>query len=108
MSLRARNCDPLEKWHDLVQFVSLEEKKRLKDEALLAQTFYDMDVMLRLFYKDLTGEDLSKEKGINSRWEERVYGEGVPDSNMVFLEYLTNEFHLNPRPKLILIVEAKI
>ena len=107
MSLRARNCDPLEKWHDLVQFVSLEEKKRLKDEALLAQTFYDMDVMLRLFYKDLTGEDLSKEKGINSRWEERVYGEGVPDSNMVFLEYLTNEFHLNPRPKLILIVEGR-
>lgn len=107
MSLRACSCDPLENWHDLVQFVSLEKKKRLKDEALLAQTLYSMEMMLRLFYKDLTGKDLSEEKGINYKWKERVYGEGVPDSNMAFLEYLTNEFHLNPRPKLILIVEGR-
>lgn len=107
MSLRACSCDPLENWHDLVQFVSLEKKKRLKREALLAQTFYSMEKMLRLFYKDLTEQDLSEEKGINYKWRERVYGEGIPDSNMLFLEYLTNEFHLNPRPKLILIVEGR-
>jgi chorismate mutase len=107
MSLRACSCDPLENWHDLVQFVSLEKKKRLKDKALLAQTLYSMEMMLRLFYKEFTGKDLSEEKGINYKWKERVYGEGVLDSNMVFLEYLTNEFHLNPRPKLILIVEGR-
>lgn len=107
MSARARYRDPLENWHDLVQFISLDKKKRLKRDALLAQTFYAMEMMLRLFYKDLTGQDLSEEKGINYKWKERVYGEGVPDSNMVFLEYLTNEFHLNPRPKLILIVEGR-
>jgi hypothetical protein len=107
MYLRARSYDPLENWHDLVQFISLEKKKRLKGKALLAQTFYAMEMILRLFYKELTGEDLSVERGINYKWKERVYGKGVPDSNTIFLEYLTNEFHLNPRPKLILIVEGK-
>lgn len=107
MSARARYRDPLENWYDLLQFVSLEKKKRLKREALLAQTFYSMEKMLRLFYKDLTGQDLSEENGINYKWRERVYGEGIPDSNMLFLEYIANEFHLNPRPKLILIVEGR-
>ncbi|MDP3110668.1 MAG: hypothetical protein Q8M71_01015 [Thermodesulfovibrionales bacterium] len=107
MSSRSRYCDPLENWYDLVQFISLEKKKRLKGKSLLAQTFYAMELMLRSFYKNLTGQDLSEKEGINNKWKERVYGEGVPDSNMTFLEYLTNEFHLNPRPKLILIVEGK-
>lgn len=107
MTLRARNCDPLENWHDLIQFVSLERKKRLKEDALLAQTFYSMEMMLRLFYKELTGQELSEDFGSETNWKERVYGKGVPDSNMIFLEYLTNQFHLNPRPKLILIVEGR-
>lgn len=107
MALRGRTCDPIEDWYDLVQFVSLEKKKRLKGEALLAQTFYSMEMMLRLFYKDLTGEDLSEEKGINYKWKERVYGDGIPDSNMLFLEYLANQYHLNPRPQLILAVEGR-
>jgi len=107
MAVRARTYDPIEDWHDLVQFVSVEKKKRLKKEAQLAQSFYAMEMMLRLFYKDLTGVDLSEEKGINYKWRERVYGEGVPDSNMLFLECLANQFHLNPRPKLILVVEGE-
>jgi hypothetical protein len=107
MSMRARFCDPLAEWYDLVQFVSLDEKKRLKKDALLAQTFYSMEMMLRLFYEDLTGQALCNDVGAESKWKERVYGEGVPQSNMIFLEYLTNKFHLNPRPKLILIVEGK-
>lgn len=107
MSLRARYCDPLENWYDLVQFISLERKKRLKREALLAQTFYSMGMMLRLFYKELTGQELSEDIGSENNWKEKVYGKGVPDSNMIFLEYLTNQFHINPRPKLILIVEGR-
>ena len=103
----AYRCDPLEGWYDLVQFVSIDRKKRLKGDAALAQTFYSMEMMLRLFYKDLTGVSLREYIGIDPDWKERLYGKGVPDSKMAFLECLTNEFHLNPRPKLILIVEGK-
>ncbi len=107
MSMRARSCDPIEDWYDLVQFVSLEKKKRLKREALLAQTFYCMEKMLRVFYKGITDDELSEDFRSDSKWKERVYGKGIPDTNMAFLEYLTNQFHLNPRPKLILIVEGR-
>lgn len=107
MSSRAHYCDPLADWYDLVQFVALDRKKRLKGDAALAQTFYSMEMMLRLFYKDLTGINLREYVGIDPDWKERLYGKSVIESNMAFLECLTNEFHLNPRPKLILIVEGK-
>jgi hypothetical protein len=35
-----------------------------------------------------------------------VYGEGVTQNDLLYLELLANEFHLNPRPNLILIVEG--
>lgn len=107
MSSAACDCDPLENWYDLVQFISIEKKRRLKGAALLAQTFYAMEMMLRMFYKDLTGVGLSVDCDLEPKWKERVYGKGIPDTNMPFLEYLTNEFHLNPRPRMILVVEGK-
>lgn len=107
MSSAACDCDPLENWYDLVRFISIEKKQRLKGSALLAQTFYAMEMMLRMFYKDLTGIGLSEDCGLEPKWKERVYGKGIPDLNMDFLEYLTNEFHLNPRPRMILVVEGK-
>jgi hypothetical protein len=107
MSHHAHSVDPLSDWYDLIQFVSLDRKKRLKNEALLAQTFYSMEMMLRFFYKDLTGEELSEYRGVDPDWKDHYYGKNVTDSNMMFLEYLTNEYHLNPRPLLILLVEGK-
>jgi len=54
VSRDAQSADPIEQWYDLVEFVSLEKKKQLKDNAQLAQTFYAMEKMLRLFCEDLT------------------------------------------------------
>lgn len=106
LALDAKSVDPLEKWYDLVDFVSLNKKNKLKGNALLAQSFYAMEKMLRLFYEDITGERLyppSESKG----WErDKFYGEGVTNDVFQYLEFLTNEYNLNPRPKLILVVEG--
>lgn len=99
MSLSARHCDPIENWYDLVQFVSLEKKKRLKGDALLSQTFYSMEMMLRLFYKDLTGQKLPEDFGAERGWKERVYGKGVPDSNMVFFGVPNERISSEPKTK---------
>jgi hypothetical protein len=45
-----RYSDPLEKWHGLIRFVSVEKRKKLKGDALKAQAFGEMAKMLRLFY----------------------------------------------------------
>jgi hypothetical protein len=65
-----------------------------------------MEEMLRLFYHDLTGEKLCGPDE-SPRWRlSYFYGEGVPENELQFLELLTNQYHLNPRPRLILVVEG--
>lgn len=99
--------DPLADWYSLVRFVSIEQRKRLKGKALLAQTGYPMEEMLRLFYHDLTGEKLCGPDESPSWRLSHFYGEGVPENELRFLEFLTNQYHLNPRPRLLLLVEGK-
>ena len=106
LSMDAEYVDPLENWYGLISYVSLEKKKKLKGKALLAQLIYSMEHMLRLFYKELTHEKLYP-PGENSTWKrDNFYGEGVTDNDLRYLEFLANEYHLNPRPKLILVVEG--
>lgn len=106
LSLDAQFADPLERWYSLVSFISLEQKKKLKGKALLAQLIYSMEHMVRLFYWELTGEKLFPPNE-NITWkQDNFYGDGVTDNDLQYLEFLTNQYHLNPRPKLILIVEG--
>jgi hypothetical protein len=106
VSRDAQNADPLKHWYELINFVSIEEKKQLKGNALLAQTIYSMEQMMRLFYEDITGEKLdSPSEGSGFRLE-NYYGKGIVENNLKYLEFLTNQYHLNPRPRLILFVEG--
>ena len=106
VAVDAKYVDPLERWYGLVSFVSVEKKKQLKGRALLAQTLYSMEQMLRLFYEELTGDKLYPPDE-SPHWEkDRFYGEGVTQNELQYLEFLTNQYHLNPRPKLILVVEG--
>lgn len=106
ISLEASTIDPLQRWYDLVSFVSMEKKKELKGKALFAQTLYSMEHMLRLFYEDLTGVKLYPPDESPFWKKDNFYGEGVTENELQHLEYLTNLYHLNPRPKLILVVEG--
>ncbi len=107
ISLDAQFVDPLERWYGLVSFVSLEQKKKLKGKALLAQLLYSMEHMIRLFYKDLTDEELFPPNESTTWKQDSFYGDGVTDNDLQYLEFLANQYHLNPRPKLILVVEGK-
>lgn len=106
IAIDAKNVDPLEHWYELIKFVSVEEKKQLKGNALLAQLIYSMEEMIRLFIEDVSGEKLcSPSEG--SRFKlENYYGKGIVEDNLRYLEFLANRYHLNPRPKLILVVEG--
>ena len=99
--------DPLRDWYELVSFVSLNKKAKLKGDAQFAQFGYDMEHMLRLFYLDLTGIKLplpDEGRGWNRNLK---YGGGEADSPLRHLEFLVNEYNLNPRPKALLIVEGE-
>lgn len=106
VAIDARFADPLEHWYGLISFVSVDQKEKLKDRALLAQTLYSMEHMLRLFYKDIVGDELPQPDEMQERWKDRFYGDGVTKNELQYLEFLANQYHLNPRPSLILVVEG--
>jgi len=105
-ALDASWLDPLENWYRLIRFISVEQRGQLKGKALLAQTLYEMEEMLRLFYHDLTAERLYAPDESPSWTPSDFYGEGVPEDELQYLEFLTNQYHLNPRPRLLLFVEG--
>lgn len=106
ISLDAKVVDPLERWYGLISFVSLQQKKKLKGKALFAQLLYSMEHMIRLFYKDLTSEELFPPNEGTAWKQDDFYGDGVTENDLQYLEFLANQYHLNPRPKLILVVEG--
>ncbi len=106
IAAEARYVDPLAQWYALITFVSVEKKRKLKGNALLAQTLYSMEHMLRLFYREVTGETLPEPDESRNWTKDKLYGDGVTENELEFLEFLTNSYHLNPRPRLILIVEG--
>jgi hypothetical protein len=105
----ATSVDPLVAWYELISFIAVDQKEKLKGGALFAQSLYVIEGMLRLFYEDVTSEKLPTPDegwGWDRKAKEEFYGEGVIENNLLFLELLTNRFYLNPRPKLVLIVEG--
>lgn len=98
--------DPLEHWYALVSFAALPKKEKLKGDALWAQLGYSIEHMLRSFYRDLTEEALLP-PGQQPGWgSDNKYGAGVAGNPLRHLEFLVNEYNLNPRPKAILLVEG--
>lgn len=103
--MEASKDDPLDRWSDLVQFVRKSKKEQLKDAALLAQTWRVLGRIINLFHRDLTG-DFIYFYGKDIKTKERIYGQGIPQNDLAFLEYVSNKFGVNPRPKLFLFVEG--
>jgi hypothetical protein len=102
---QARNIDPLDGWQDIVGFFKQNHKDHLKGNALLAQNFHLMAKLLNLFNKDITGEQ-HYEFDKSPTDKEAFYGKDTLNNDLRFLEYLTNQYGINPRPKLILVVEG--
>ncbi|MBP7817073.1 MAG: hypothetical protein KA085_13165 [Phenylobacterium sp.] len=106
LSAQQRFANPLDAWRALTRFVALTERKRLKGKALLAETLGEMAEMHRLFHRLAFGVALPdpNETGFP------LGGPAPPpvaDDPYSALEWVTNRFHLNPKPKLVLIVEGQ-
>ena len=106
LALNQSWVDPLEHWYPLVQFVALDERERLKGDALLAQTIRDGALMLRRLHHDLYGVELPPVNEVGGtviqhmpelevRWDPRRH-----------LEFVANRFGVNPQPTLVLMVEG--
>ena len=99
--------DPLASWHDLVQFVSVEQRNKLKKDALMAGTLLTGAHMLRHLYSDLYGEELPEPNEVSGTRIIHVPELDVRKDARRHLEFVANRFGVNPQPKLLLILEGK-
>lgn len=99
--------DPLENWYKLIQFISLDRREKLKDKALRAETLRSGALMLRLLYRDLYGEELPEPNEVHKTIF--LHYPEIEARNDVrrYLEFVVNDFGLNPQPKLALLVEGQ-
>jgi len=103
---RVKLISPVDNWDELISFVKKEKKERLKDKALLAETYKVMSKMLNLFYEDLTERKLYI-YGDSPETIEIYRGKGMTKDDLRYMEFVANDFGVNPRPKLILMVEGE-
>jgi hypothetical protein len=99
--------DPLEKWYQLIQFVSPRQRARLKGAALASETMRSGALMLRLLHKDLYGIELPDPNETTRTIITHMPELEVRTDARRHLEFVVNQFDLNPRPKLTLFVEGR-
>jgi hypothetical protein len=101
------SVDPIEKWHWLVRFISMEKRKQLKGDALMAMTLREMAQMLRMLYRDAFGELFPEPNEVFSTIFHRIPDISPSEDPLRALELVANDFGVNPKPKLVLFVEGE-
>ena len=106
LAIAQESCDPMARWYKLVQFISVSERRRLKGDALKAETLRAGAHMLRLLHKDLYGEDLPHPNEVTGTVINHVPELEVRRDTRRYLEFVANRYGINPQPKVCLIVEG--
>jgi hypothetical protein len=106
LALGQAHCDPLERWYQLVQFVNVAERAKLKDKALRAETLRSGALMLRMLHRDLFGEELPPPNEVAGQVITHIPELAVRKDVRKYLEFVANRYGVNPQPKLCLIVEG--
>ena len=107
LSSSKNSIDPLDQWSPLVQFVALDQRRKLKGGALLAQTLREGALMLQRLYRDLYGRTLPLPHQVNAIPRGEPTEQEVRPDIRRSLEYTVNQYGLNPQPKLVLFVEGQ-
>lgn len=106
LAMDQARCDPIEHWYQLTQFISVQEREKLKGDALRAATVRDGAQMLRLLHRDLYGEDLPHPNEVTKTIFHHVPELDVRKDTRRYLEFVANRFGVNPQPRLSLLVEG--
>jgi len=101
-----RHVDPLEQWQELVRFVSVDKRKKLKGDALKALALGEMAKMLRLFYNDAFDAKLEASEELSRTIIHRIPDVTPEEDPLRALELVANGFGVNPKPQAVLFMEG--
>jgi hypothetical protein len=110
--------DPMIAWEALVEKIAYDERQKLKYEGLLAQDYRDIGNFTLLLLRDLGAakahEKLTDIFDLSARdhesgaahWLVEKYGRERLDDRLFQLELITNDYDINPKPRVILLTEG--
>jgi hypothetical protein len=108
---QGREIDPLSEWRDLVGYVGGQKQQKLRGSALLAHEFYIMAEMVSSFLEDLARErgeeEPDPEREREQYYQRRLFGRALNYRDRDVLEQILTDYHLNPRPHVLFVVEGK-
>src|SRR6266487_2217125 len=108
---QGREIDPLSEWRDLVGYVGGQKQQKLRGSALLAHEFYIMAEMVSSFLEDLARErgeeEPDPEREREQYYQRRRFGRALNYRDIDVLEQILTDYHLNPRPHVLFVVEGK-
>ncbi|MBM9515292.1 hypothetical protein [Desulfogranum marinum] len=107
LCLELEACDPLWQWAQLTQFVTVDERAKLKKDALLAETIRSAARMVSSLNKDIYEEEFPPPNEVLGTVINHIPELSIRKDVREYLEYVVNRFGLNPRPKLSLLVEGQ-
>ena len=102
-----RGCDPLWEWRNLIQFVNQRKRNKLRGDALRAETYRQCAEMLRRLLRDLYDSDPGLPEDALRGLPSRIPEASVRDNPREHLQYVANQYDLNPQPKAVLLVEGE-
>lgn len=119
LAAQANSIDPIADWRPLVKYFRYSKRQKLKYEALLAQDFHEIVELLNLFINDLESETARDDLAENwseitsynhlsntPQWKIERYGESL-SRPYEMLEFLSNEYDLNPKPRAVVLTEGE-
>jgi len=102
-----RDCDPLWDWSDLRRFVNQGKRDKLRGDALRAELYRQAADMLGRLHRELYASDLRPPEDMFGMVLSYIPELDVRDDPREFLQYVVNQYDLNPQPKAVLFVEGE-
>lgn len=100
-------CDPLWDWRNLIQFVRQQKRDKLRGDALRAETYRQCAEMLRRLLRDLYDADPGPPEDALHGSPSWIPEASVRENPREHLQYVVNQYDLNPQPKAVLLVEGE-
>ena len=106
LQMSIQDCDPLYEWSNLVQFISNRKKNLLRGDALRAELYRQMAQLMKCLYEELYEgqvESVDRALGIKNDTVPEIAVQKDPRRH---LEFVVNQYEINPQAKVVLIVEG--
>ncbi len=100
-------CDPLWQWRNLLQFVNQRKRDELRGDALRAELYRQCAELLRYLYLDLYQKDLGPPEDALHGGPSWIPEPAVRDDPREHLQFVANQYDLNPQPTAVLLVEGE-